>query len=252
MIAERRGRVAAAVIEGVADQAAPTGVRAVHPNLELVLLYVAVEVEVAHARLDERRSVALVDLEDPIHALQVEHDAAGEIRGRAAVAEILAGGNRVDRYSVRICSPDDRLHLFHGVRGDGSRCEALFFLSLERRIRIPIQRDVVVALEHPLGTDALLEFAQCVAEVAIVYTRGQRHEELLDLVVIAQLREPRTLHSKHSHRPDTRQRDTRRMHPPRSNGHVLPERKALRANAASRTTSCPWTNAVSCVSSYPS
>ena len=58
VIAVLRHRVAAAVIERVADHAAPAGIRAVDPDLELVLLDVAIEVEVAHAGLDERVGVA--------------------------------------------------------------------------------------------------------------------------------------------------------------------------------------------------
>ena len=35
-----------------------------------------IEIEVADAGLDEARLVPLVDVEDPVHALQVEDDAA--------------------------------------------------------------------------------------------------------------------------------------------------------------------------------
>jgi hypothetical protein len=167
VIAELRHRVAAAVIERVADQAAPTRVRAVHPNVELVLLDVAIEIEVAHARLDERRRVLLADLEDAVHALQVEHDAPREIRSRAAVTQVLTGRDRVERNPVGVRGAHDRPHLLHRVRRDGRRSGSLLGLALERGVRVAVERDVGIAREHPLRADCLLEGAQCAIEVRL-------------------------------------------------------------------------------------
>jgi hypothetical protein len=69
-------RVADAVIEGVTDDAAPPRVRRIDPELELALLNMAVEVEVRHAGLDDGAAAPFVDVEDPVHALEVDDDAA--------------------------------------------------------------------------------------------------------------------------------------------------------------------------------
>ncbi len=53
----RRG-VATPAIEGIADDAAPAGVRAVDPDFELVLLDVAVQVEIADAGFHQCVGVA--------------------------------------------------------------------------------------------------------------------------------------------------------------------------------------------------
>ena len=53
-----------------------------------LLLDVAIQIEVAHARLDQRVGVLLVHLEDAVHPLEVEHHAAGVGRRGAAVAQI--------------------------------------------------------------------------------------------------------------------------------------------------------------------
>ena len=53
----------------------PSPGRGIDPKLELALLDVAIQIEIAHAGLDERIGVALVDLEDAVHPLQIEHDA---------------------------------------------------------------------------------------------------------------------------------------------------------------------------------
>jgi len=59
------------------------------------------------------------------------------------------------------------LHFFHGVRRNGRGRDALLGLALERRIRVAIERDVLVALEHPLRPDGLFELAERAIEVAL-------------------------------------------------------------------------------------
>jgi hypothetical protein len=66
---------------------------------------------VADARFDQRVGVALVDVEDAVHPLQVEDDAARQYRRRR---------------------------------------DLLFLLAPERRVGITVERDVLVAREHPL------------------------------------------------------------------------------------------------------
>ena len=48
---------AAAAFERVTDRAAPSGIGRIDPHLEFVLLNVAVEIEVADARLDQREVI---------------------------------------------------------------------------------------------------------------------------------------------------------------------------------------------------
>src|SRR5690606_19858243 len=94
VIAVRQRRASRAALEGVADEAAPAGIGAVDPEPQAALADVAVEIEVADAGLDERVREILVDLDDLVHALQVEHDAAGVDGRRAAVGEVAAGRDR--------------------------------------------------------------------------------------------------------------------------------------------------------------
>ena len=53
--------------------------------------------------------VRLVDLEDAVHPLQREHDAALHRHGAAGVAG--AGAARHERHAVRVAEPRDRRHL---------------------------------------------------------------------------------------------------------------------------------------------
>jgi hypothetical protein len=79
------------VIEGVADGASPPGIGTVDPYLQPALLDVAVQIEVGDAGLDDGEVTLVIHLDDPVHPLQVDDDAARQIRRRASVAEILAG-----------------------------------------------------------------------------------------------------------------------------------------------------------------
>jgi len=88
-----------------------------------------IQIEVAHARLDEAGGVVLIDLEDAIHPLEVHHDAPG-VRGRgAAVSQIAARGDRVERNAVLVGDADDLLDLLHLGWRDRRGSPALFGLS---------------------------------------------------------------------------------------------------------------------------
>ena len=176
VIAERRLRIAPAVIERVTDETAPAGIRAIHPNLELVLLDVAIEVEVTHAGLDERRRVALADVENSIHAFQVEHDAARKVRRRAAVAQVLARGDRINRHPIGVRRTHDGLHLLDRSGRNRSRRHALFGLTPERRIRVAIKRHVRIAREHPVFADSGCEFSESLIERLLAHARWRCHD----------------------------------------------------------------------------
>ena len=100
--------VADTVIEGVAHRASPARVWTVDPDLELAVLDVAIQIEVRHTRLDDGEVPLVVDLDDAVHALQVDDHRAREIAGRAAVSEVLAGGDREQRNAESIRGAHDR------------------------------------------------------------------------------------------------------------------------------------------------
>src|SRR5688572_28188547 len=175
MIAVRIHRVADAVVEGVTRDAAPAGVRAVDPELQAAFLDIAVEIEVADAGLHERVGVALVDLEDTVHALQIEHDAARQHGCRAAVAEIAARRYRVKRNTELGGDADDFKHLLGRIGSHGSRGHFFFGLAHERRISVAVQRDVLVAREHPFGPHHRSEAGDGPLEIPLTDPRWYAH-----------------------------------------------------------------------------
>ena len=78
MVAIRQGRAAGAAVDGVAHRTAPAWLGTVDPELQSLVTDVAVEVEVAHARLDQSESILFADLEDAVHAFQIKDNAAGK------------------------------------------------------------------------------------------------------------------------------------------------------------------------------
>ena len=152
-------RVADAVIHRVADEAAPARIRRVDPHVELVLLDVAIEIDVGDARLDEREVALVVADENAVHALQIDRDAAAHVRRRAAVGEVLARRDRVQRNLVFVRRPDDRLHLLRRIGADGRRRDQLVRLVLDVREVVAIRVQVVVAREHPVAADGVLKLA---------------------------------------------------------------------------------------------
>ena len=76
MLAHRRA--AAATLERIAHGRAPARIGRVDPDIELVLLNVTIKVEIADAGLDHGVVNLVVDLEYPVHAFQIDDDAARE------------------------------------------------------------------------------------------------------------------------------------------------------------------------------
>ncbi len=109
-------RAAAAALERVAERRAPAGIGRVDPDVELVLLDVTVEVEVAHARFDDGVVDLVVDLEHAVHALEIDDHAARVGRGGRAVTQVAAGRDRPERNLVLVRDPHDRLHLLDACR----------------------------------------------------------------------------------------------------------------------------------------
>ena len=85
-------------------------------------------------------------------------DAAAHVRRRAAVREVLAGRDRVERDLVLVGRADDRLHLLGRVRPDGRRRYQLVRLILDVREMIAVRMDVFVVRENPFLADGRFEF----------------------------------------------------------------------------------------------
>ena len=117
------GQVGDAVLEHVADGPAPAEVGDREHQIVAGLLDRVVEVEPAHARLDERIAELAVELEHAVHPAQADDDGAGEQRPGAAVAVVAAGRARPQRHAVLGRDPHDRLHLLDRVRAAPRRRE---------------------------------------------------------------------------------------------------------------------------------
>ena len=105
------GRVAEAVLQGVADHAAPPEIGHGDPQLVARRAHRLVQVEEAHARLDDRIGGVAVDLEHAVHPPQVHDDGPAHARRRAAVAVVPALRAHPERDAVVVRDPHDRLEL---------------------------------------------------------------------------------------------------------------------------------------------
>ncbi len=165
MVAVEAQGVADAVVQRIADGAAPARVGGVDPDLQPAVLDVAVEVEIGDARLNQGEMALGVDLQHAVHPLQVDDDAAADIGAGAAIGVVLAGGDRVERDPVPVGCPDNGLDLLHRVRANGGRGDQLIGLVLGHRERVPIREQVVVRGEDPVLPDGGLEFPKGGCEV---------------------------------------------------------------------------------------
>ncbi len=157
VVAVRQRRASGAVVERVADHTAPARVGAVDPELQLAVANVAIQIEVADARLDECVCLVFVQIEHLVHALQIEHDAA-RVHGRgAAIGEVAAGGDRVQRHRVLVRGTHDLLYLLYRFRRYSRGSDAFALFAPERRVRVAVGVHVVVAREYPLRADGIGE-----------------------------------------------------------------------------------------------
>ena len=159
--------VGEAALQRVADGAAPGRVRDVDAQGQVVFLEVIDDVVEADAGFHQHGVVAGVDVEDAVHALQVEHHAAGQDRGRAAVAQVLAGGDRIERHQVLVGHPDDGLHLLRRIRRDGGGDLRFQVGVLVDGIDVLVERGVFVAGEDPLFADDIGELLQRARKVLL-------------------------------------------------------------------------------------
>ena len=80
-----------AMIESIANQAAPARFGRRNQQRYLMLSQILIHVEEADARLDQRISLFLVYFQNPIHPFQIEHYCATHGWAGAPVPEIAAG-----------------------------------------------------------------------------------------------------------------------------------------------------------------
>ncbi len=159
VLAEERHRVAHAAIERIAEQAAPGDIGTVDPDLKALFPDIAVEVEVADTGLHEREVALVIDAQDPVHALQIDDDAAAQVGGGAAVGVVLTGRYRVQRRPEAVGDADDFLHLLDGCGRDGRRGQ-----RTPRMTEVAIELEVLVGREDPLLANGRGELANGVRE----------------------------------------------------------------------------------------
>ncbi len=70
------GCVTQSVLERIADDTAPSGRGSRYPELAASRLQSLEQVEEAHTGLHQRVAQLFVNLENPIHTLQIQHDTA--------------------------------------------------------------------------------------------------------------------------------------------------------------------------------
>ena len=110
-----------AVVERVADDAPPAEVRDREHQPVPARLDRLVEVEPAHARLDDRVRALVVDLEHAVHPAETDDHGALHARRGAAVAVVPAGPVRPQRNLVLVRDPHDLLDLLDGLRHERPR-----------------------------------------------------------------------------------------------------------------------------------
>ncbi len=158
------GRVADPALQGVAHDAAPPQRRGRDPKLQPPRPDVLVEVEERHPRFDQGVGVLLVDLDDPVHPAEVEHHRAPHPGRAAAVAEVLADGDRPQRDAVLAGDPHRRLHLFDAARPDRPGADEV--LATPERIGVGIGGKIGVRAEHGILAERRGEGLQRLAQPA--------------------------------------------------------------------------------------
>ena len=114
------GSIADTTVHGVSQDGPPSDGRYRRPELQPPTLDLLEEIEEGDPRLDDRIAVFLVDLDDLLHALQVEHNGPLVNGAGPTVPQILATGNHPQGYLVSVGELDDRLDLFDAVGPDGA------------------------------------------------------------------------------------------------------------------------------------
>ncbi len=145
------GHVRRAVVERVADDAAPAEICNREHELVAAGLDRLVEVEPADTGLDDRVGGLLVDLEHAVHAPQADDHGAADPRRGAAVTVVAALPDRPERHLVLVRHPDDLLNLLDRLRHDHRGGRVLVPGRIRERVaELP---QLVFTGEDVLGSD---------------------------------------------------------------------------------------------------
>ena len=168
------GGVADPAIESVAHDAAPARRRRRHPQFDTALLDIFVKLEEADARLDHGIAQRFVDLDDSVHAFEVENDGALEPRCRAAIAMVLAAGDRPERDPVLARHGENVLDLLDG--GWRNRRGSGVIHRIARSEGIEISLEIFLRAENPLLADDIGKGVEGFIEAPLGHVRRQnRH-----------------------------------------------------------------------------
>ena len=162
---------AEAAFQRVAHHAAPAIAGNAHFHRDLVAREVFVQLEEADSGFDDAVAELLVDFQDAVHPAQVQHHRARHARRGAAIAQVLAAGNRPQRQLVFIGHAQHGLKLLDAGRRDGGRRR----VSIARTDGIGIEVGVAVLVggEHPLRTHDLAQVGQRAVESRAGHARRQ-------------------------------------------------------------------------------
>ena len=117
-LVDRVRHVGEPVLERVRDDASPADVDDGGDEVVAAGLDRVVQVEPAHAGLDDGVAELLVDLQDPVHVPERQHHRAAHLRRGTAVAVVLAAADGPQRDAVLVGDPNDRLDVLDARRAD--------------------------------------------------------------------------------------------------------------------------------------
>ena len=166
------GQIGDAVVEGVADHAAPAEVGDREPQLVPACLDRLVEVEPPDARLDDGVAELAVDMQHAVHPPQVDDDRAAHPWRRAAVPVVLADPGNPERHVLLVRDPDDRLDLFDRAGLDDGG--GLVVVPVAEPEWIAVLGHVLRGREDVLGAHDALELPEGGGERALGDRRWKR------------------------------------------------------------------------------
>ncbi len=177
------GEVGHAVVERVADHAAPAEVGNREPQLVAAGPDRVVEVEPAHARLDHRVRAPLVDLEHAVHVAQAHDHRAAHARSRPAVAVVSPLAVRPERHPVLVGDAQHLLDLLHARRHHDGRGGVL--VPGRVRERITELGEVCGRRQHPRRPERGGEPVECGRECLVRRRGRERRAHAADHLTIS-------------------------------------------------------------------
>ena len=114
------GRIADAVVERISEHRAPAITRNRHPQGRLFTGQMLIKIKETDARLNHTIAKLWINLENLIHATEIEHNRARHAGSSLPIAQVFTAADRPKRRLKLVGEPHDGLHLFSGPRRDGS------------------------------------------------------------------------------------------------------------------------------------